>query len=249
MKPYLRATWIFAFLTNAAFAQPDNLSLHIFGSASLPNGDFARDIGDNARITRRAGFDVGEKVGLAQTGFGGGVELNSPVWFKGLHWVISARAFVNGSDEATVQSEFRSQLGSASDLQLEFGQWLNVPIMTGIRYDYGFSQKIAVYGILQAGLNWSKAASRKATVGALTVEDTRYEFARDFGLEAGLGLLFRQRYNIGFRYLALDTPRYEGTRTLSEKQFPEIFSRKNAILGEERSISMFVVTLGVELFR
>jgi len=234
---------------STVLAQSNRLTLHLFGGASLPSGDFGKDIGDNARITRRSGFDIGDKVGLAQTGFGGGAELIAPVWFRGLHWVLSTKIFVNGTDEGTVQSVLRSQLGDTVGVEFDHGQWLNIPILTGFRYDLQVTQKHTLYGTLQAGVNWSKAASRKATLGPLTVEDTQYEFARDFGVEAGLGFVFNHSVNLSFRYLALSTPRYEGTRKLSEKMFPQIFKRENAILGEERSISMFIVTLGVQLFQ
>ena len=249
MKRYMFFVLVLTLFASTVFAQPSELALHLFGIASVPNGDFGKAIGDNARITRRAGFDIGDKVGLAQMGFGGGAELISPVWFKGLQWVLSTKVLMNAADEGTVQSEFRSQLGDSVDVEFEYGQWINIPVMTGFRYDLHFTHKYTLYGILQAGVNLSKAASKKAIVGQVTAEDTKKEFARDFGFEVGLGLLFDQTYNIGFRYLALSTPRYEGTRKLSEKQFAEIFSRENAILGEERSISMFVVTLGIQLFR
>jgi len=236
-------------LVGSAYPQPSELALHLYGCGSLPNGDFAKNLGEDARLTRRAGFDIGEKVGLAQAGFGIGGELISPVWFRGLNWVFSTKLLINSADAGTPQSEFRSQLGDSVDLSFKMGQWINVPVMTGFRYDQHFTHKYTLYGMLQAGINFSKAPSRQATRGTLIVEDTRFGFARDFGFETGFGLLFDQTYSIGIRYLQLSSPRFEGTRNLSEKQFPKIFNRKNAILGEERSISMFVLTLGIQLFR
>jgi hypothetical protein len=236
-------------ITSAVFAQPSELALHLFGIVSLPNGDFGKDLGDNARLTRRAGFDIGDKVGLAQTGFGCGAELISPVWFQGLQWIFSAKTLVNSTKEETAQSEFRSQLGDSVDVILEYGQWINIPVMTGFRYDYYFTHKYALYGIIQGGINFSKAASRKVTIGDLTVEDTNYKWTRDFGYELSIGLLFDQTYNIGFRYLSLSTPRYEGTQYLSETRFPSIIYNESGILGEKRSISMYVVTLGIQLFK
>ncbi len=235
-------------ITNLAYTQVE-LTLHLFTCATLPNGDFSKDLGVNPRVTRRAGFDVGDKVGLAQPGFGAGAELITPVWFKGLQWVFGAKVLANDANEKTAQAEFRALLGDSADLQFKYGRWVNIPVMTGFRYDYHFTHRYTLYGILQAGINVSKAASRKAYLGQLTVEDTQFFWTRDFGVEVGLGFVIDQTYNIGFRYLALNSPRYEGTRWLSEKMFPQIFSRENAILGEERAISMFVVTLGIQLFR
>lgn len=250
MKRYLITLLIVPFvITSLLYAQNEELALVIFGSTSLPTGDFGKDIGKFPKMTRRAGFDVGDKEGLAQTGFGVGAEIITPVKFKSLSWILSGKFLYNGVDGSAVQSEFRHQLGDTVDINFDFGNWINIPVMTGFKYDFRLSHKLVLYGMLQGGINVSKAASLKATVAGITVEKTTFDFARDFGYEVGLGLLFDHRYNIGFRYLALSTPRYEGTRKLSEIQFTEIYSRKTAILGEERSISMFVVTLGVQLFK
>ncbi len=249
MRRKLLLIWFGLMAANPLLAQTSDLGVHLFGSVSLPNGDFAKNLGSDARITRRAGFHVGEKIGLAEAGLGIGIELASPVWFKGLQWIFGVKVFVNPTDESAALTKFRSELGDSVDLQFEFGQWINIPIMTGFRYNLHFGHLWTLYGTLQAGVNWSRAASRKARVNDLVVENTRYDFARDFGFEAGVGLLIAQTYNIGFRYLALGTPRYDGTRFLSEKQFPQILRRENAILGEERSISMFLVTFGVQWFQ
>jgi len=249
MKRRLLYVLVLTFFASTVFAQTGDLALHLFVVGSLPNGDFGKDVAANTQMTRRSGFNTGNKVGLAKSGFGCGAELISPVWFRGLNWVFSTKILVNGVDGEVARAKFRSELGDSVDLQFRYGQWLNIPVMTGFRYDHHFTHRYTLYGILQAGLNLSKAPSKMATVGEITAEDTKYEFARDFGFEVGLGFMLNQTYNLEFRYLALSTPRYDGTRKLSEKVFPEIFSRKSAILGEERSISMFIVTIGIQLFR
>ena len=218
------------FLVGSAFSQGSELAIHMFGIGSFPSGDYGKDLADDTKLTRRTGFAIGDNIGLATMGYGAGVELVSPVGFPGLQWIFSGKAIVNGSETKAVLSEFRSQLGDSVDLELEYGQWLNFPVMTGFRYDYQFTPTYTVYGILQAGVNFSKMASRKATIGTVVVEDAEFNFARDFGFEFGFGLLFNQRYNLGFKYLALRTPRYEGTKKLSESLFPNIFRRNIDIL-------------------
>ena len=244
-------------------AQNNGLSLLISGNAALPTGDFGKDIGENPHMTRRAGFDFGEDVGLAQTGFGLGAELITPVGFQGLDWIVSARVLGNSVNGSAVEGTFNDSLLLPGDtvkfhFEFEFGNWINIPVMTGFRYNYSLTPNLNLYGLIQAGINVSKAASRKAvrpelTVGDttfkdFTVEETTYNFARDFGFEFGLGIELAHKFNLGFRYLALNSPRYEGTRELSEKQFPGIFSRKTTILGEPRRISIFLVSLGFYLF-
>lgn len=246
MKRHLNALWVFIVFTTAVSAQSIDLTFHVVGGTSFPVGDFGRSLGSNAGLTRRAGFNIGNDVGLAGVGFGGGLEVVSPAWLKNLSWILGARVFVNGSDAAAAQSRFQSLLEGSTRLEYEVGEWINIPIMTGLRYGVDLSDGYVLYGALQAGVNLTRAAPRKATVAGVVVEDTEYQFARDFGFEAGLGILVHKRYNLGVRFLDLGSPRYEGTRMLSEKQFPEIFSRENAILGDQWSISMVIVTLGVE---
>jgi len=272
MKIKLIFVILLLLLSSFLLAQQGELSLHLFGSAALPNGDFGKNFDDYTRVTRLSGFDTGDKIGLAGTGAGVGAELIAPVWFQGLNWVLSGRIIVNGVNSESALSKYRSQIvgdttvttkilkeqNVIESIDLEFGRWINIPVMTGFRYDHHFSHKYTLYGSLQAGVNLSKAPSKKATVGimslegvkeSVTADDTQFKFTRDFGFEIGLGLVFYQTYNLGFRYLALSTPRFDGTQTLSEKVFPEINSPEDTILGEDRSISMFIVTLGIQLFR
>ncbi|MBN2410226.1 hypothetical protein JXQ31_00955 [candidate division KSB1 bacterium] len=272
MKNKLIFVIILLLLSSTVYSQQGELSLHLFGSASLPNGDFGKNFDDYTRVTRLSGFRTGEKIGLAETGAGVGAELIAPVWFRGLNWVLSGRIIVNGVNGESALSKYHSQIvgdttittniikerNIIKSINLEFGRWINIPVMTGFRYDHHFSHKYTLYGSLQAGVNLSKAPSKKATVGlmsfegvkeSVTADDTQFNFARDFGYELGIGFVFYQTYNLGFRYLALSTPRFDGTQNLSEKVFPEINSLKDTILGEDRSISMFIVTLGIQLFR
>lgn len=239
---------VMLFLLLPANAQENTLSLLIDGILVLPTGDFSKNIGENPQLTRRNGFNFGNDVGLAQPGYGFGIELITPLRIKGLAWTLGSRLLVNGVDDSAVESEFTQQLGDSVNLRFQFGDWLNIPVMTGFRYSYSVTDNMAVYMSVQAGVNISRAASREVKVGDLTVENTSFSFTRDFGFTFGGGINLLDRLNLGFWYLNLNSPRYEGTRKLSEKQFPEIFSRENAILGEEQPISMFIITLGYYLY-
>ena len=270
----MRSKIIFLLILSLAagtlFAQKQELTLHLFGSGSLPTGDFGKEKDDYTRVTRISGFQVGDEIGMATMGAGLGAELIAPVWLTGLKWVLGARVYVNGVNDASAKSIYRStfigdtvifklEKKTVDQVDFEFGQWINIPIMTGLRYDYNFGAgKYTVYGVLQAGMNLSQAPSVKATVvmkaldgtkQSYTAEETKYEFTRDFGFEVGVGFVLNQTYNLGFRYLSLNTPRFNGTRNLAVEVFPEIFSLENVITGEARSVSMFVVTLGIQLHR
>ncbi|UCH62732.1 MAG: hypothetical protein JSU77_13240 [Fidelibacterota bacterium] len=253
MKRFLYTLFtISVIILGVLHAQNNSPSLLISANAAMPAGDFGEDIGEEANLTRRAGFNIGDDVGLAQPGFSLGAELYTPVGFTNFDWILSARAVVNSSDISAIEETFEHQLGDTVDINFEFGNWINIPVMTGFRYNYPLTANLRMYGLIQAGINVTKAASRKAIREIAgkdsTVEETTFDFTRDFGYEFGLGVELAHKFNIGFRYLALNSPRYQGTRKLSEKQFPKIFSRENAILGEQRSISIYLVTLGYYLF-
>ncbi|MDZ7374604.1 MAG: hypothetical protein ONB23_11630 [candidate division KSB1 bacterium] len=236
-------------LARLGFAQVSELGFHVYGLGSIPTGSFGATLCDQTKMTRRHGFALGDKIGLAGYGWGSGAELVTPVWFKGLHWIVGGQLIVNRLDAEPARRTFQRQLGDSVRLRLEFGHWLNIPVMTGFRYDYYFSPRLAVFGILEAGLNISRAPRKTAYVGSIKAEDTDYGFARDFGYQVGAGVLLNMTYTISVRYVNLSTPRYDGTRRLSEKVFPQIATREDSILGEERSISMVLVTLGVQFLR
>lgn len=230
------------------YAQSEYASVLISTIGSLPNGDMARSLGDHPRLTRRAGFDIGENVGLASSGFGIGVELNTPVLLKGLGWIVSFRFLMNGTNSEDAREEFNHLLGDTIDFIYETGDWLNFPVMSGFRYRMEFSENIGVAALIQAGINFSRAPSRTGTVNGIVAEKTTFKFTRDFGYEFGFSFEFFKKWNLEFTYLNLNVPRYEGSRYLSEKVFPEIFSNENNILGEERSVSMYLMSLGYYLF-
>jgi hypothetical protein len=225
-------------------AQDWDVSLLISGIASQPTGDYGEELGENAKLTRRYGFDIGNDVGLAKTGLGIGIELYSPVITEGLGWIFDIRYIANPTESATAEAYFQELLGSNSELVYETGTWINIPIMTGFRYKYFFSSNFSASLFVQAGINLSQNVYRKGSNGDVTGEDTTFKFARDFGYELGLGVDLFQNFNIGISYIDLGKPRYEGTRTLSENVFPEIFSRENHIIGEDRSVSMFLISFG-----
>ncbi len=229
-------------------AQSEYASVLISTIGSFPNGDMGKNLGENPRLTRRAGFDIGNKVGLAVPGFGGGVELNTPVLIHGLGWIVSFRFLMNGTDNREAKEEFNRLLGDTVNFVYETGDWLNFPVMSGFRYKFELSGNISVFALAQAGINFSRAPSRTGTVNGIVAEETTFKFTRDFGYEFGFGFEFFKKWNLEFTYLNLNVPRYEGTRYLSEKIFPEIFSNENHILGEERSVSMILISLGYYVF-
>ena len=233
--------------TSLLYAQNDDVSFLVSVYGNMPTSDYGQTLGEYPKVTRRHGFDIGNDVGLAKTGFGLGFEFNTQMLVDGLSWIISARYLTNPTDPSDAEARFKQFLGDTMNVNYETGSWHHFPIMTGLRYTKRITDGIAATAIVQAGINFAKAASRKGTVDGIVGEDTEFQFERDFGYEFGAGLEFFEKWNIEFSYALLNSPRFKGTRMLSEEVFPEIVFNENEILGEERSISMILIRLGYYL--
>ena len=88
------------------YAQTGNVSFMLSGYGSVPVGDYGKNLGEEAKITRRFGFDFGNEVGLAKPGVGLGFELNTNMLVDGLGWIVTGRYLVNGTDPSAVETEF-----------------------------------------------------------------------------------------------------------------------------------------------
>ncbi len=220
----------------------------VFGTFSLPHGDFGYDVGTSAYITRRNGYYFGDLVGLAKDGWGVGAEAYLPINdLKNVDWVFSAQFLMNSPDVSTIRSIFQSDIGDSLTLGLNFFNWINIPIMTGMRYKRDIIDGVNLYAELQGGINISKEPNRKITVSGNVAEDTKFNPYIGFGFQAGIGVILFDRYNLSARYLDLDTPSFTGTRTLSPQYFPTIVTTQSNILGDQRRVEMFQIIFGIEL--
>ena len=237
-------------LTAALMAQEEekkNVSFTIFAGATVPVGNYAEPIGVNAGLTRRFGFQAGEFVGMAKTGFGTGIECMTEVLTENLYWSITAQFLANPIDDTEITALFRHQLDDTSTVAFDNGTWMHIPVMTGLSYALPLGGDFRLFVTLQGGLNLTQQASRRAIVVGTVVEETTFEWTPNFGYQAGLGIEFMRSYHLIFRYVNLDTPHYEGTRIPNVRFFPETPRREMDISGDARSVSMFFIALGYTL--
>ncbi len=225
----------------------EELTFNIQGIVSFPNSSFGTLSDNQTLITKRTGLKTGDKIGLAQTGFGIEMELNTPVWTKGMSWIISAKALINPTNGEEIESIYRSEWKDTVNVELDLGTWINIPIMTGLKYSFDVTKDFELFGLAQTGVNISKAPSLKATEGNVTIEETNYEFITDYSVEVGVGIIYNQKFKLGVNYFNGGTPRYRGTKELNPLYFPGIFNVNTDIIAEERRISMFTIVLGIVL--
>jgi len=249
MQKQLRTGSVIFFLlmTTIMYGQNKEITLQFFGGASIGVGEFAKKIGSPIEITRRSGFAYGPEVGLAATGFAFGAEITFPILVEGLGWQLSTKAIINPTNKEEIESRFNEDPLVLKALTFETGSWINIPIFSGFSYGIKVADDLNVYAHLQAGINFTQQASRKATYDGTVVEDTKYRMMPDFGMEAGISLELFDNYVLSARYLNLGSPRYEGTRTLNEKLFTEIPQREFKIEAEEKPVSMMLITIGIKI--
>lgn len=228
-------------------AQNENTSVLLNLNLNFPTGSYEDKIGNDAKITRRFGFDFGGKAGLASTGFGFGAEVTTPILFKHFGWLLSAKLIINPTDNSEVKSFFQKELENASNISIETGDWYHIPIMTGFSYGYKVMEDLNIYLSLLGGINISHQASRQITVDNIIVEKTNFDTEVDFGYDTGITFELFNKYNIGLKYINLGNPRYEGNRYLNEKFFEDRYLENNPVLAEEKNIKLFLITLGYRI--
>ena len=240
--------FIIAFSATILLAQHES-HFTFYGSLSLPTDGYGKNLGVNPHLTRRDGFDVGNNASFAASGVGAGIEFSLSVGIPGLSWVSSLAGVVNGSDDAQLTQRFRNLLGDTVDVEFDYGRWIHMPVMTGFQYSVPVTKSIGFYGMVQGGLSLIQPATRQAAVGGVTVDERKYDLARQFGFGLGGGIVIAQRFDLGVRYLDFGEPSFDGTRFLDEDFFSGAFDiiGEDVILGERRPVSMLMVILGYRL--
>lgn len=220
----------------------------IFGSFTLPHGDFGYDIGSSAYITRRNGYYFGDLVGLASDGWGVGAEVYLPVNdLTRVDWVFSGQFLMNSPNVSEIQNVLQNDIGDSLQLRVNFSDWINIPIMTGMRYRQEIFKDVDLYAELQGGINVSKEPDRKFTISGSVAENTKFNPYIGFGFNAAIGMILFHRYNLSVRYLDLGTPSFTGSRTLSPHYFPSIVTIGSNVPGDQRRVNMFQIIVGIEL--
>lgn len=238
---------LFLFTSLQTFAQHEETSILIDARLSMPMGDYGETIGANPEITRRFGYEYGDQVGLAQLGYGLGIELHTPIFTNHLSWVISAQFILNPTNDSDVNSYFSDIVDDTTNLSIETGNWFHIPVLTGFSYGLKITDGLNLYVSAQGGINITQQASREATVNNVLVEETTFDTEIDFGYSGGISIELYDKYNIGVHYLNLGQPRYEGNRRLDVDHFNNAYQTDNPIFGDERTIQMLLISLGYRL--
>ena len=223
MRTVLTIIFILLLVSFLSYAQPAKGQFSIFGGLSMPQGDFANN-------------DFGEDAGFAKTGFCLGAEYVKPLNSPGLSWVTNVSIIFNSVDADPIAEGYGEEQGV--DLSGDAGSYLNIPVMTGIRYQSETSPTMQIYGLAQVGLNYMKPPTVELSAEYITAE-METESKTSFGFGIGAGMILNNKYNIGFRYLTFGEQDLESTIDI-----PGIGTYDE---DSEMSLSMILITVGIAL--
>ena len=207
-------TFFCTVLLAAGFLSPAHAQenrLFVNGGLAIPLSDFADD-GDPS------------DEGFAGIGFGVTGDYLVPLGSPGLDWATSASVTAN-----TVEEEF---FGTDVDT----GFWINVPLLTGLRYQTQVSPTVDVFGLGQIGLNIVRGPSGDADDGEVSPG-----IATTLGFGFGGGIVLSNRIQISLRYLTLGEPELEFDVDFDDP------NRQDGEIEREVPISILQLTVGIPL--
>ena len=231
-------TWVFS---SAVYGQLQKGRFGVYGTLSLPSGDF--------------GDDKGNDAGLAKTGYGAGIEFNYPLGTPGLFWTSNAWLLINGfdMDEDDIEDAYENMFAfigyDLEDFDSDIGSYMNIPLMSGLKWVTALSPTAELYAVGQAGINFAKFPSMEVS-GSISDWSGEYDFdtktkwsmTSSFGFCLGAGLVLNDKINIGLRYLNLGEPDAEGTIEVEIDNESE-----EDDTDAEQPISIILLSIGISL--
>lgn len=181
------------FLAGTAVAQSQsNTQFNVM--LSLPTGDFGAKTGKNA--------------GIATTGFGLGLEHCSSIQDGPIGWVTGGSVILNfnGMEDALHDA------GAPSSLTVDGRNYVNVPILTGIRATAVAGPTVKFYGQFQLGIDFLYVSEMTVSDGGNS-GSASFDPSLALALGGGVGLLFSDRFHVGFRFFHSPERDIDGTNS------------------------------------
>lgn len=212
---------VFLFFNLNVSAQ-DDFSFGAHALLSIPVGDF--------------GDDSGEGAGFAKTGFGIGADFTLPIGAPGLGWTSSLSFIINPQDKNAIKDLLIDAMGMPEDASISTKSTLNIPILTGLKYQTEVANDIELYGAFLFGLNFIKPGEWKGTVEGES-GSIEFDSATSLGFAIAGGVIFNEHLNAGFKYFGLGEPDLDATLTSPD---PDL----NGTETVEQKITIFAITVG-----
>ncbi len=195
----------------------------IYGAFSIPIGDFGEESSDSVY------------AGSTEYGFGAGIDYTYKLKNPKLGLLASILYINNGVESDEISGLFNEACGE-ENCSVDYGSWANIPIMGGIKFKSRISPSISLYGLGQVGYNFVMPPDVNQIIGETKIK-ANFDNAGSFAFGAGGGIVFKDKYNIGVRYLNLGDPEIEGD---------VVSDFGSEVLKFNQSISMLLITAGID---
>lgn len=220
LKILLFAVYLFIILPNCAFAQDPSIS--VFGGISLPTGDF--------------GDDGSESDGYAKTGFLAGVDYTKPLAMEGLGWFSTLALIYNPLDKDKLEEALSEEFDVDLEGAMKSGSWLNIPVLTGVKYSFTAQETMNLFVLGQVGLDIVKPNKIKFEPEGVDEEaEMKFDTKAAIGFSVGAG--------INFGNLTI-TARYLGTGETEIEPEIEVDGDSENLDPQDKKIGMLTLTLG-----
>lgn len=255
------------------FAQKDGFSLHLSGV--FPNGKFGEFDEVNNDGEKRIGalFNEQSKTGAAGTGFGLGFKYQFSIpQIENLRFLIGAEVMWNPLnsdakdyiDEIIETQKAENQTADYMDVNTTLPNYLNIPLMAGLNYSFGLTDKVKLYGEFGIGLNvriatkfmleneergsfWDEYGYYYEYAGSSEIT-YKYDNATSFAYQLGVGVLF-DKVSIGLHWYNLGSVKVKGemeqiTNVTVYNDDSYYDSNKESFKWKELSTSMLTLKIG-----
>jgi hypothetical protein len=238
----IAACLVFLLAGSALCYSPAQPRFEAFGGLSHPMGDF--------------GDDSGTHAGLATTGLCVGAEVSIPIGSPGLYGTIGGLFIRNGVDEDELANQLRSAYYGydVSNLSVDIGSYVNIPLMGGIRYSADMSAKSSFYVEGNLGLNLVMGPKEEMSMTVYdddledyinVTSEINWDVATSLCIAFGGGVAINDKFLIGLRYVTMGEVSVDGDgqTCASAEGYGTYCQSSTAKL--KQPISMLLLTAGV----
>lgn len=219
------------------FLNAQNNNELIFGFA-FPQAEFGE--GD---------FDNGMNgVGQATTGIHFGYKHYKPLKINNLKMTLSIEAIYN-----ELSRDFKDELedqfglndyGEEYNIEITFPRYLNIPLLVGLNYSYKIQNDLFLFGEGNIGANIFKTTNLNVSgkdyygyVEGITSFSPSVKFAYRYGV----GLLYKEKYNITLSFYNLGVQKTKYKITIDE------YGEKDSDSGFFKSMDLCIFSIGFGL--
>lgn len=228
-------------------------SIHVGGA--FPMGEF----GDSRAARGLIGWLDKTEKGGASTGFDAGMKFkfNIPS-INGLGVILTADFFYNGPNNDV--KDWRDDIideyiydKELDDAEIDLPNYMNIPIMLGINYDYAVNNKLSVWGEAGAGVNIRNITMFEKRLSAGDEEliiKYKYDIATTFAFQIGAGIKLMDKVSLGLHYYVLGSGKVKG---MASKEYIQNYAggeyeyNDNDFTLRYINPTMFTIRLGIHL--